>query len=71
MHFSNIVQKWGIKPMLKNKTDFVIAFDIKLTYDWHIIYLELTQKDSLRVELFRFKGIVDIVPQIYALFCQI
>ena len=71
MHFSNIVQKWGIKPMLKNKTDFVIAFDIKLTYDWHIIYLELTQKDSLRVELFRFKGIVDIVPQVYALFCPI
>ena len=36
-------------------------FDMKLTWDWHRIYIKLTQKYSSRVELFRFLGIFDIV----------
>ena len=36
-------------------------FDLKLTQDLHKIYFRLTQKGSLWVELFRFKGIFDRV----------
>ena len=48
--------RWST-AILKSKRHF----DMKLTWDWHRIYIKLTQKYSSRVELFRFLGIFDIV----------